>query len=389
MSEENLTMADLLSEVEKSLEGVEAGMIMEGKIIAVTAEEAIVNIGLAADGVIERDAYSDPAPLDLRAVAKEGDVVTVYVLRQDEQSGAIKLSKKRAEHMMAWDWLEESFKTGKPISLTISQEVKGGVIGTFHGVRVFIPASQLSAGGRVELGDYQKITLEVRVIECDKEQKKAVASRRVIEEESQKSKKSSMLAEIHIGDRFTGRVTRLADYGAFVDLGGFEGLLHISEMSWKRIMHPSEVLAEGDVVEVGILDVQLDKQKVSLKLINQAENPWDSGLSTYEVGNVYEGKVTRIKPFGAFIALSDGIEGLVHISQIAEERIKFPGDKLQVGQVVQVKVLEVNPIEKRISLSIKDAVESDEADYEDYLEDEVEVTTLGDLFKDKFSKLKL
>lgn len=389
MNNEDMSMADFMDEIEKSMKSVKPGEVMNGTVVSVTEEEVVVNLGAAADGVIPREEVSDFLVGPISDLMKPGDEIEVYVMKTNDGTGNILLSMKRAARMTAWDTLEDSLQNGTLIKIKPSEVVKGGLVSDWNGIRLFMPASQTSGGGPVNLDDCVGVVMEVKVTEADRATKKAVVSRRAVEEVEMKAGRERMMDSLKIGDRMDGRVTRLADFGAFVDIGGTEGLLHISELSWKRILKPSEVVNVGDNVEVSILDLNKETGRISLKLTNITGDPWGSIENSVRVGEVMVGKISRIKPFGAFVELLDGVEGLVHISQIADERINSPTERVKVGQEVAVKVLEVNSTEKRISLSIKEAKEADVPDYEDYMEDDAdEPVTLGDLFKDKLGKLK-
>ncbi|MCG4545006.1 30S ribosomal protein S1, partial [Clostridium perfringens] len=292
--------------------------------------------------------------------------------------GNVLLSKKRADAIKVWDDLKEAFEEEKSIKVSLKEVVKGGIVGDFNGLRVFMPASQC-AGRRIEnLEELVGKTLAVRVIEFNKDNRKVVVSRRVIDEEIRNNEKKALWSSIKEGEKREGKVTRLAKFGAFVDIGGVEGLVHLSDMSWSRVHKPEDVVSVGDEVEVFVSEVDMDRERIALSLKDVIKNPWET-LEGLKVGDVVSGKVTNFIKVGAFVEVLPGIEGLVHISEITDENIAKPSDILELGQEVKVKILNIDDENKKMSLSIKDAVETSN-EYMQY-NDEEEGYSLADLFK--------
>lgn len=384
---EEVSMNDVMDNIEKTMAHINSGDILQGTVVSVNENEVLVNIGYMRDGVIlkeEISAEKDVNPVD---VVKTGDVIFVYIMKIKDEEGNVLLSKKRADAIKVWDDLKVIFDENKAFEVTIAEIVKGGATAYIQGVRGFIPASQLSSSYVEDLQAFKGKTLEVKIIELDKESKRVVLSRKVIEKEASDLKAKEVWNKLKKGEKRQGVVSRLAKFGAFVDLGGVDGLIHVSDLSWKRVTDPSEIVSVGDEVEVFVLDFDKEKGRISLGLKEAKGNPWNNISSLYHVNDVVEGTVVRLMDFGAFVQLSSGIEGLVHLSEISEERIAKVSDVLKVGDVVKVKIGEINQQGNRISLSIKDAADKGYGDLSEF-NGEQSGLTLGDLLKDKFKDFK-
>lgn len=379
---EKNSMNDFMEDIEKTVKRISPEDILKGEIISVNDDEVLVNIGFYADGVIEKSEYVFENNVSLKDVAKPGDKIDVMVIQVDDGEGNVKLSKTKAEQIVVWDELAKIAEEGKELELTVKEAVKGGVIAFYKGVRGFIPASQLSVNYVDDLQQYVGSPIKVRLIEFNKEDKKVIFSHKVIEKEEREQKKRALLDTLSKGQEFTGTVKRLANFGAFVDIGGVDGLVRNGDLSWKRIKHPSEVLKEGEKVDVYVIDFNKEEGKIGLGLRNVEANPWEQVDEKYKIGDVVVGKVVRIAGFGAFAELEPGIEGLVHISQISEERVTKVSDVLDEGQEVKVKVISLDKPAHKLGLSIREAVaEEAKADIPDEYKEEQSIgTNLGSLF---------
>ncbi|MCH5138474.1 30S ribosomal protein S1 [Clostridiaceae bacterium UIB06] len=386
-SNEINSMDEVMGNIETSMKMIKKGEIVKGKVIRVTDDEAIVNIGYMSDGILPKKEISDDIDENLKNILKENDEIYVYILEMNDGEGNVVLSKKFADKEKAWDELQASLKNNTVFNVDVKEVVKGGVIAYIKGIRAFIPASQLSTTFVEDLNEFVGKTLEVKVIELDSEKQRVVLSRKEVEKEELKHKKEALLNSIKPGEKRKGIVSRLAKFGAFVDLGGLDGLIHISELSWKRVNDPSEVVSVGDTVEVYVLSVDKENNKISLALKDVSENPWSNVIKKYKIGDIVEGTVSKFLNFGAFVEIEPGVEGLVHVSEISEERVTKIDSVLSIGQSVKVKILDIDEKENKISLSIKEAVEKTKVDVQKYNDKEEEVT-IGDLFKDKLKNFK-
>ena len=384
---EEESMKDMMGNIEQSMARISSGDVVRGTVISVNENEVLVNIGYMADGVIAKEEISNEKDVNPVDVVKPGDEIFVYILNVKDEEGNVALSKKRADSIKVWDDLQTILDENKAFEVTVNEIVKGGATAYIHGVRAFIPASQMSNAYVENLQDFKGKTLEVKIIELDKESKRVVLSRKVIEKEAAEVKATAVWNELKKGEKRKGVVSRLAKFGAFVDLGGVDGLVHVSDLSWKRVTDPSEVVSVGDEVEVYVLDFDKEKGRISLGLKEAKGNPWNNITSLFHTNDIVEGKVVRLMDFGAFVQLSSGIEGLVHLSEISEDRIAKVSDVLTVGDVVKVKIGEINEKDKRISLSIKEAADKSYGDLSEYNGNE-QGMTLGDLLKDKFKDFK-
>lgn len=383
----DMSMGDMLDSLEGTLKRIDSGDVVKGTVISLTEEEVFVNIGFMSDGIISRDELSEDSEVKPKDILKVGDEIEVYILDVNDGEGNVALSLKKAEYYKVWDEFEDSLNNGTLINVKVAEVVKGGVIAFVKGVRAFIPASQVSATYVENLQEYVGKVMEVKVIELDKFNEKVILSRKEVEKVELEEKKNVIWDTLVKGEKRTGEVKRLVKFGAFVDIGGMDGLIHISDMSWKRISDPSEVVSVGDKVEVYIIDFDKSKGRISLGLKEVSQNPWNAILDKIKVGNIVEGTVVNLLDFGAFVELEDGVQGLVHISNISEERISKPSSVLAIGDKVKVKIIEIDEKSKKIGLSIKDAEFKEEEDYSSYSNNNVG-TTLGDLFKDKFKDFK-
>jgi small subunit ribosomal protein S1 len=383
---EIFSMSQIMDNVDSSMKKVHEGDVLKGRVISVTDSRVLVNIGYISDGIIDREELSDNPDIKPSDIVKVNDEIYVYVLDANDE-GTVMLSKKRAEAVKIWDDFELSLKHNAQIEAKISEVVNGGVVAKISGIRAFIPASHLSIKRVENLNDYVGKTVKAKVIELDRDKQKVVLSIKELEKRQNELKREELFNTIKKGDIIKGVVSRLAKFGAFVDLGGVDGLVHISELSWKRVNDPSEVVSVGDEVEVYVLSVDKTNNKISLGLRNVNENPWKNIGAKYKVEDVLPGTVTRLTDFGAFVEIGPGVEGLVHVSQISDEHISRPSNVLSVGDKVNVKIIDIKPEEQRMSLSIKDAVENNNENVNDYNDNEMG-TTIGDLFKNKLSGLK-
>jgi len=384
---EEVTMKEAMDNTEDSTVYIHSGEIVQGTVLSVSEDEAIVNIGFMTDGVIPKEEISNEKEANITDIVKIGDEISVYIMKINNGEGNVLLSKKRADSLKVWDRFQEILDENKTLEITVSDIVKGGATTYIEGVRAFIPASQMSDAYIENLQDFKGKTMEVKIIELDKENKNIVLSRRVIEKEENQAKREIVWNELKKGEKRKGVITRLAKFGAFVDLGGIDGLIHVSQLSWKRVQDPSEVVSVGDEVEVDILDFDKEKGRISLGLKEAAGNPWNNIASNYKPGSIVEGTIVKLMDFGAFVQLESGVEGLVHLSEISEERIAKVSDVLKVGEVVKVKIGEINEKDRRISLSIREAARGNE-DFSQYKQEEQSGLTLGDILGDKFKDYK-
>ncbi|MDW8800949.1 30S ribosomal protein S1 [Clostridium sp. A1-XYC3] len=381
------SMNEAMNEIESSMKTVKRGEIVKGKVISVTNNGAIINLGYMSDGVLPKSEVTEDTEVNLNELLKENDEIYVYILDMNDGEGNVVVSKKTADREKVWEQLQELFTANNTFDVVVKEVVKGGVVANVKGVRAFIPASQLSASFVKDLNEFVGKTLEVKVIELDRDKQRLVLSRKEVELKERESKKEKLWEEIKPGEKRIGKVSRLAKFGAFVDLGGIDGLIHISELSWKRVKDPSEVVSVGQQVEVYVLEADKEKNRISLALKDLSEDPWNNIIKNFKIGDVIEGTVTKFLNFGAFVEIGLGVEGLVHLSEISEERITKASDVLTLGQKVKVKILNIDEKEKKISLSIKEAVEKPKEDIKKYV-DTASGVTLGDLFKDKLKDFK-
>lgn len=381
---ENQSMGDLLKQY-GTIERLYPGDVVEGVVISSNNDEVMVNINYMADGILPKSELPDGNPRDF----SEGQKLKVYILKLDDGDGNVLLSLKKAYEIIVWDEFQKMFDEHQTFDVKIKEAVKGGVVGYFNGTPVFIPASQLAITYVEDLSSYVGMILEIELTEYQMATKKVVGSHKNILKKKLEAKKTDQISRINVDDEITGTVVRLADYGAFVDLGGIDGLIHISQMSWRRVKHPSEILKVGDVVDVVVLKVEREKEKVSLKLAKVQENPWETILSRYAVGDIVKGKVTRLMAFGAFVEIEEGIEGLVHISELSENHVNRANEIVQVGDEIETLILELDAENQRLSLSLKAVTGMDLEDYESFLPDEApKAATMSDLFGDKLKNLK-
>ena len=342
--------------IDGTLTNFDEGDLVKGTVVKLEHDEVLLDIGFKSEGVIpsrELSIRKDADPSDIVAL---GDEIEALVLQKEDKDGRLILSKKRAEYERAWIQVEEKFKAGEVVTGEVIEVVKGGLILDI-GLRGFLPASLVDLRRVKDLDMYLGTEIEARVIEMDRNRNNVVLSRRVLLEEGRKNERAEILSKLAKGMRLKGTVSSIVDFGAFVDLGGIDGLVHISELSWNHVNHPSEVVKVGDEVEVEVLDVDLQRERISLGLKQTTEDPWLKLVESYPVGSIVDGKVTKIVPFRAFIELGNNVEGLVHISEMAAKHIDTPAQVVKVGQEVKVKVMEINPDRRRISLSMKAAAD--------------------------------
>lgn len=340
---------------EQSLVTLNTGDIVKGTVIGITPTEVYVNLGFKADGVITVGELTDDPLLKPEDIVSVGDDIEVFVVRVNDVEGTVMLSKKKLDSIKGWQMLESAFDEGTPLEGRVISVVNGGVIALCEGIRIFVPASQASDRYLSDLSVLENKTVPLKIIDINKKRRKIVASVRAVLSEQKEKKSAVFWAKIDEGQKeFTGVVKTLTNFGAFVDLGGIDGLIHISELSWGRIKHPSEVVSEGDEVNVTVLSADKEKNKVSLGYKKEEDNPWAIAKAKFSEGDILNVKVVRMVPFGAFVELLPGIDGLVHISQIANRRIDQPSDELSIGQVVPAKITEINWETQKIGLSIRE-----------------------------------
>ncbi|NFG24462.1 30S ribosomal protein S1 [Clostridium botulinum] len=369
------TMKNFLEEYD--VKRINKGQILKGKVLEVNEKEAVVNINYAFDGLIAKEEVSidDKNPMD---VLKVDDEIDVYVVSPNDGEGYVELSLIKALVIKEKEQLQKDFKEEKNVKVYVKDEIKGGLISYYGNIRVFIPAS-LASRNMIDLSTLKNTELEVRIIELDFRNNKIVASRKAIENEEYEKNRKVIWDSLKEGEKRTGVVKKLVKYGAFVDIGGVEGLIHISDLSWNRVNRPEEIVKENDKVEVYIGSVDRENQKLALVLKDINKEPWTLHTNEIKSGMIFDGKVVKFASFGAFVEIFDGVEGLVHISEITDENIAKPSDVLELNQKVKVKVLDFNKDTKRLSLSIKDAVETSK-EYLQYV-DEEDGVSLGELFK--------
>ena len=348
--------ADLIAAIDETIKYFNDGDIVEGTVVKVDHDEVLLDIGYKTEGVIlsrELSIKHDVNPDDVVAV---GDQIEALVLQKEDKEGRLLLSKKRAQYERAWGQIEKVKEEDGVVTGTVIEVVKGGLILDI-GLRGFLPASLVEMRRVRDLAPYIGREIEAKIIELDKNRNNVVLSRRAYLEETQSAVRSSFLNELEKGQVREGVVSSIVNFGAFVDLGGVDGLVHVSELSWKHIDHPSEVVEVGQPVTVEVLEVDLDRERVSLSLKATQEDPWQAFARTHALGQIVPGKVTKLVPFGAFVRVEDGIEGLVHISELAQRHVELPDQVVKVGEEVFVKVIDIDLERRRISLSLKQANE--------------------------------
>lgn len=337
-----------------SVPEVHPGQTVRGRVVRIEPDQVLVDVGAKSEGAISLDELSYRRLDSAEGQLSVGDELDVVVLRGETEDGTMRLSKRRADEEKAWEQLTEVMDRDEVLEVPVVEAVKGGLVADV-GTRGFIPASQVDRGYVEDLSAYVGQTVRVRIIELDRAKRRVILSRRKVIEQERQAKREETWSTIHEGQVVEGTVKSLTDFGAFIDLGGVDGLLHVSEMSWGRVQHPSEVLSEGQHIRVMVLRLDQERGRISLGLKQVLENPWDNVEEKYPEGSHVKGKVVRLATFGAFVELEPGIDGLIHISQLADHHVVRPQDVVSIGDEVEVLVLRVDPVERRVSLSLKDA----------------------------------
>ena len=335
----------------ESFKTVRNGEVVEGTVIDVNPEQIVLNIGVKADGILTRSEYSNDSSLDLTTVAKQGDKMEVKVLKVNDGEGQVLLTYKRLAAEKGNKKLEEAFENHEVLKAKVVRVLNGGLSVNVEGARVFIPASLVSDTFEKDLNKYLDQEIEFVIIECNPRRRRIIGDRKQLIVEEKKKAQEELFARIAVGDVVEGTVKNITDFGAFIDLGGADGLLHISEMSWGRVDNPKSILTVGQKLNVLIKDIKGDRIALSLKF--EDKNPWLTAAEKYAVGTIVDGRVARMTDFGAFVELEPGIDALLHVSQIAREHIDKPADALSVGQDITAKIVDFNAEDRKISLSIK------------------------------------
>ena len=330
----------------------EEGDVVSGRVVRIDNDEVLVDIGYKSEGVIPSNELSIRKNVDPHDEVELGEEVDALVLTKEDQDGRLIMSKKRARFEKAWRRIEAAAECGEPVEGTVIEVVKGGLIIDL-GVRGFLPASLVDIRRVPNLDEYMGTKIESKVIELNRSRNNVVLSRRAVLEEERKEQRQEILDRLQPGLVVEGQISNIVDFGAFVDLNGIDGLIHISELSWSHVNHPSEILSIGDTVQVKVLDIDRDRQRISLGLKQTQEDPWQRVVDTYNVGDELEGTVTKVVTFGAFVEILDGVEGLVHISELANHHVENPREVVQPGDDVRVKILEIDSERRRLSLSVK------------------------------------
>ncbi len=353
---------DFASALDASFKKIYTGQRVKGYITAVNNTEATVDIGTKQTGYIALSELTDDPTLKVSDVVKVGDEVDLIVIKINDAEGIVNLSKKKVDAMVGFDKLVKAKEEDAVLEGTVTNVVKGGVIVITDGTRVFIPASQATARRDEKLENLLKKTVKFKIIEINEQKFKAVGSIKAVLNAEKDAAKAKFWENVKVGDKFKGEVKSITNYGAFVDLGGIDGMVHISELSWNRIKHPSEVVKVGDVIEVFVKELDSESGRISLGYKKDEDNPWVKFANEYSVGDVVEAKVVSITPFGAFAQIIPGIDGLIHISQIANKKVANVKDVLSVGDVVKAKITEIDTEKKRISMSIRELLEEEGTD---------------------------
>jgi len=331
---------------------IEEGQVVTGHVVRIDKDEVLVDIGYKSEGVIAANELSIRKSVDPKDEVHLGEEVDAIVLIKEDQDGRLMMSKKRARFEKAWRRIETAAESGEPVEGTVIEVVKGGLIIDL-GVRGFLPASLVDIRRVPNLDEYMGTKIESKVIELNRSRNNVVLSRRAVLEEERKEVRQQILDRLQPGSVVEGQISNIVDFGAFVDLDGIDGLIHISELSWSHVNHPSEILTIGDTVKVKVLDIDRDRQRISLGLKQTQEDPWQRIVDTYNVGDELEGKVTKVVTFGAFVEILDGVEGLVHISELAPHHVESPREVVHPGDEIRVQILEIDSERRRLSLSAK------------------------------------
>jgi ribosomal protein S1 len=390
--EEEEKIEDVEKLYEESVKPIKEGMILDGYVVQVDKEGALVSVGTKAEGFIPKEELSTKqfsTPSDILSV---GDEIKVYVLTIDDGEGNLILSKKRAEIEEAWTKVSTALEENKIITAKVIDRVRGGLIADV-GIKGFIPISELNTIPKKGLNGYLKKTLKLKVIECNRKEKRLILSHKAAIEEELKRKKQQVLNSLHEGKICRGKVVRLTGFGVFVDLGGIDGLIHVSELAYRRIKHPKEIVKVGDKIDVMVLSVDKEKEKISLSLKQTQVDPWNNVTNKFEIGSIVTGRISKIANSYLFVHLCEGIEGLVPFSELSVKKFSSPSEVVKEGQEVKVKILDIKPLERRMSLSLKQAYQEEEKQkIQDYLNNQKNGlgVTLGDVFKEKLGdKLEL
>jgi small subunit ribosomal protein S1 len=343
---------EIVPNYDATLRTIEEGEVVTGHVVRIDKDEVLVDIGYKSEGVIPAGELSIRKSVDPNDEVHLGEEVDAIVLTKEDQDGRLIMSKKRARFEKAWRRIETAAESGEPVEGTVIEVVKGGLIIDL-GVRGFLPASLVDIRRVPNLDEYMGTKIETKVIELNRSRNNVVLSRRAVLEEERKEVRQQILDRLQPGLVVEGQISNIVDFGAFVDLDGIDGLIHISELSWSHVNHPSEILAIGDTVKVKVLDIDRDRQRISLGLKQTQEDPWRRIVDTYNVGDELAGKVTKVVTFGAFVEILDGVEGLVHISELAPHHVESPREIVHPGDEIRVRILEIDSDRRRLSLSAK------------------------------------
>jgi small subunit ribosomal protein S1 len=343
---------EIIPNYDATITHFDEGEVVNGEVVRIDKDEVLVDIGWKSEGVIPSHELSIRRSVDPADEVSLGEQVDALVLTKEDQEGRLILSKKRARFEKAWRRIEAAAESGEPVEGSVIEVVKGGLILDL-GVRGFLPASLVDIRRVHNLDEFTGETLECKVIELNRSRNNVVLSRRAILEDERKEQREQILERLQPGQIVEGQISNIVDFGAFVDLEGIDGLIHISEISWSHVNHPSEVLSIGETVNVKVLDIDRDRQRISLGLKQTQEDPWQTVVNSYGPGSSLSGKVTKVVAFGAFVEIVPGVEGLVHISELADHHVETPGEIVSPDEEVRVKILEIDEERRRISLSIK------------------------------------
>ncbi len=370
MSEERFEIEESFAEMlEKSIKTLNTGDKVVGVVVNVTPTEIQVDLGTKHAGYIKQEEYSDDPSIKLEDVVHVGDEIETYVMRVNDQDGIVTLSKKRLDSVKNWETIEEARENKTVLEGVVKEENKGGVVVIIKGIRVFVPASQTGLRRNEPMTELVGTTVRLHITEVNRARRRVVGSIRSVLNEERAAKSQEIWDNIEVDKHYKGVVKSLTSYGAFVDIGGVDGMVHISELSWSRIKHPSEVVSVGDEVDVYVIKYDPEKKKISLGMKDRSVSPWENFIEQYSVGDIASVKIVKLMSFGAFAEVVPGVDGLIHISQIADHRVEKPEDELEEGQIVDVKITDINQETQKVSLSrraaLREAAADDEEDYDE------------------------